>query len=130
MITVIPGGAGAMAGGETLIYHNPRCGTSRRVLEMLRGAGIEPRIIEYLKTPPDRPTLLRLLKDMNIPPRALLRRKEAVYAELGLDDPSRSDESLVDAMLAHPILMERPIVVAPGGTRLCRPAERVLEVLR
>jgi arsenate reductase (glutaredoxin) len=115
--------------GGTTIYHNPKCGTSRKVLGMLRDAGIEPQVIEYLRSPPDRPTLQRLLQEMGIPPRALLRRKEATYAELGLDDPAKSDDALIDAILQHPILMERPVVVTPRGTRLCRPAEKVQEVI-
>jgi len=119
----------ARSGRAATIYHNPKCGTSRKVLGMLRDAGIEPMVVEYLKTPPDRPTLVRLLKDMGLPPRALLRRKEAAYAELGLDDPGKGDEAIIDAILQHPILMERPVVVTPRGTRLCRPAEKVQDVI-
>ena len=114
---------------EVMIYHNPACTTSRKVLGMIREAGVEPRVVEYLKTPPTRAELLDLMHRMGIGPRDLLRRRGTPYDELGLDDPARTDEELVDAMLAHPILMERPVVVGPGGVRLCRPAERVQEVL-
>lgn len=114
---------------ETIIYHNPGCSTSRKVLGMLREAGIEPRIIEYLKTPPSRTELRDLLRRMDMAPRALLRRRGTPYDSLGLDDPAKSDDALIDAMLTHPILIERPIVVGPRGVRLCRPAERVYEVL-
>lgn len=111
------------------IYHNPRCGTSRKVLGMLTDAGIAPKIVEYLKTPPDRDQLTVLLRAMDMSPRALLRRKEPVYAELELDDPAKTDDQLIDAIVAHPILMERPIVVTAKGTVLCRPAEKVLGVI-
>lgn len=111
------------------IYHNPACGTSRNVLGLIRNSGAEPRIIEYLKTPPDRAELAGLIRQMGIPVRALLRRKGTPYAELGLDDPALTDEQLLDAMMAHPILIERPIVVTPLGVRLCRPSETVLEIL-
>lgn len=111
------------------IYHNPSCSTSRKVLGMLREAGVEPRIIEYLKAPPTREELLDLLRRMAMPPRALLRRRGTPYDALGLNDPAKSDDALVDAMLQQPILIERPIVVGPRGVRLCRPAERVYEVL-
>jgi arsenate reductase (glutaredoxin) len=114
---------------EVMIYHNPACTTSRKVLGMIREAGVEPRVVEYLKTPPSRAELLDLMHRMGIGPRDLLRRRGTPYEELGLDDPARTDEELVDAILAHPILMERPVVVGPGGVRLCRPAERVQEVL-
>jgi arsenate reductase len=114
---------------ETIIYHNPKCSTSRKVLGMLRDAGIEPRIIEYLKTPPSRPELLDLLRRMDMPPRALLRRRGTPYDALNLDDPKQTDDALVDAMVEHPILIERPIVVGPHGVRLCRPVERLYEVL-
>ena len=117
------------AKSETMIYHNPACATSRKVLGMIRDAGIEPRVIEYLKTPPKRQELLDLLRPMDMTPRELLRRRGTPYAELGLDDPAKSDEMLIEAILAHPILMERPVVAGPRGVRLCRPAERVLEVL-
>lgn len=111
------------------IYHNPACGTSRNTLAMIRDAGIEPQIIEYLHDPPDRKTLATLIEAMGIAPRELLRAKESICAELGLDDPALPDEALIDAMLAHPVLINRPIVVSPLGARLCRPAERVLELL-
>jgi arsenate reductase len=119
----------ARAKSEVVIYHNPACATSRKVLGMIRGAGIEPRVVEYLKTPPSREELLDLLRRMGMTPRQLLRRRGTPYGELGLDDPARSDEALIDAILAHPILMERPIVVGPRGVRLCRPPERVQDVL-
>lgn len=111
------------------IYHNPRCGTSRNTLGLIRNAGIEPEVIEYLKTPPDRGTLAALLAAMGLPARGLLRRKEAVYQELGLDDPAWTEEQLIDFMLAHPVLIERPVVVTALGTRLCRPSEAVLDIL-
>jgi arsenate reductase len=113
----------------TIIYHNPNCGTSRKVLAMLRDAGLQPRVIEYLKTPPSRGELLSLLDHMGKTPRQILRRKGTPYAELGLDDPSKSDDSLIDAILAHPILLERPVVVTPHGVRLCRPADQVLPLI-
>jgi arsenate reductase len=111
------------------IYHNPRCGTSRKVLQALREAGIEPRVVAYLETPPDRATLRALLAAMDMPARALLRTKEAPYRELGLADPARTEAELIAAMVEHPILIERPIVVTGKGTRLCRPAERLQEIL-
>lgn len=111
------------------IYHNPSCGTSRNTLAIIRAAGIEPVVIEYLKTPPDRARLLELLARMEMPVRALLRVKGTPYAELGLDDPALTDEALVDAMMAHPILINRPIVVTTRGVRLCRPSEVVLDIL-
>jgi arsenate reductase len=111
------------------IYHNPACGTSRKVLGLIRASGAEPRIVEYLKAPPDRATLLDLIARMGIAPRALLRRRGTPYDTLGLDDPALADEALVDAMLAHPVLIERPIVVTPRGVRLCRPPETVLDIL-
>ncbi len=111
------------------IYHNPNCGTSRNVLALVREAGIEPTVIEYLKTPPDRATLQALIARMGVPVREVVRSKEALYAELGLDDPSATDTQLLDAMLAHPILINRPIVVTPQATRLCRPSETVRELL-
>ena len=113
----------------TTIYHNPSCGTSRNVLAMIRAAGEEPRIIEYLRTPPSREELKGLLRQMAIAPRDLLRRKGKPYDELGLDDPKWTDEQLIDLMLRHPILIERPIVVTDKGVRLCRPSETVLEIL-
>lgn len=111
------------------IYHNPQCGTSRNTLAMIRNSGEEPEVIEYLKTPPDRETLQDLIQRMNIPVRALLREKGTPYRELGLDSPDLSDDALLDAMLAHPILINRPIVVTPLGVRLCRPSEIVLDIL-
>ncbi|MGE8941459.1 arsenate reductase (glutaredoxin) [Leptospira interrogans] len=114
---------------DVIIYHNPDCGTSRNTLAMIRNAGIEPHVIEYLKTPPNRALLAQLIMRMGIPVRALLREKGAPYAELGLGDPSLSDEALLDAMMAHPILINRPIVVSPRGVKLCRPSEMVLDLL-
>jgi arsenate reductase (glutaredoxin) len=114
---------------ETIIYHNPNCGTSRKVLGILRDAGQEPKVIEYLKTPPSRAELLSLLERMGKTPRQILRRKGTPYDELGLDDTSKSDDSLIDAILAHPILMERPVVVTPRGVRLCRPADEVAQLI-
>lgn len=111
------------------IFHNPACGTSRNTLALIRNSGEEPRVVEYLKTPPGKETLLELLAAMKMPPRALLREKGTPYAELGLADPKWTDEQLVDFMLAHPILINRPIVVTPLGTRLCRPSEEVLDIL-
>ena len=110
------------------IYHNPTCGTSRNVLALIRNSGEEPNVIEYLKTPPDRETLQRLITDMGAPMRAVLREKGTPYAELGLDDPKWGDEQLIGFMLQHPILINRPIVVTPLGTRLCRPSEAVLDI--
>jgi len=111
------------------IYHNPSCGTSRNTLAMIRNSGIEPEVILYLKTPPDRAQLLALIAATGQPVIELVRTKEAVFKELGLDAPGTSDAQLVDAMLAHPILINRPIVVSPLGTRLCRPSEQVLDLL-
>ncbi len=111
------------------IYHNPACGTSRNTLAMIRQSGEEPELIEYLKTPPSRARLVELLKAMGISPRALLREKGTPYAELGLGEPRWSDDELIDVMLAHPILINRPIVVTPKGVRLCRPSELVLDLL-
>jgi arsenate reductase len=111
------------------IYHNPSCGTSRNTLAMIRQSGEEPEVIEYLKTPPDRARILELVKAMGISVRDLLREKGTPYAELGLADPKWSDDELIDFMLAHPILINRPIVVSPKGTRLCRPSEAVLDLL-
>jgi arsenate reductase len=111
------------------IYHNPACGTSRNTLELIRKAGIEPEIIEYLKSPPDRGTLETLIARMGIRPRELLREKGTPYGELGLGEDRWTDEQLIDQMRAHPILINRPIVVTPRGVRLCRPPERVLELL-
>ncbi len=111
------------------IYHNPACGTSRNVLAMLKASGETPEVIEYLVTPPTRETLEALIDAMAGGPRPLLRRKGTPYDELNLDDPSMSDAELIDAMMAHPILINRPIVVTPEATRLCRPSETVLELL-
>ena len=111
------------------IYHNPACGTSRNTLALIRATGIEPEVIFYLDAPPTRPTLVSLIERMGITPRALLRKKGTPYAELGLGDPALGDDTLIDAMIAHPILINRPIVVAPGGARLCRPSEEVLPLL-
>ena len=111
------------------IYHNPRCGTSRNTLELIRAAGIEPTVIEYLKTPPTRDELKRLAAAMGVTPRDLLRTKEPIYAELGMGDHLWSDEQILDAMLEQPKLIERPIVVTPKGTRICRPASVVLDIL-
>ncbi|KLU27724.1 arsenate reductase [Caballeronia mineralivorans PML1(12)] len=111
------------------IYHNPDCGTSRNTLAMIRNAGIEPEIIEYLKTPPSRTTLKDLIARAGLTVRAVLREKGTPYADLGLGDPSLSDEQLLDAMLEHPILINRPLVVTPLGVRLCRPSEVVLDIL-
>jgi arsenate reductase len=113
----------------TTIYHNQNCGTSRKVLGLIRESGQEPRIIEYLKTPPTRDELVGLVAAMAIAPRDLLRRKGTPYDELGLDDPKWTDDELIDFMVAHPILMNRPIVITANGTRLCRPSETVLEIL-
>jgi len=112
---------------DVTIYHNPACGTSRNTLGLIRNAGIEPRVIEYLKTPPDRTTLLALIQAMAVPVRDVVRAKENAYAELGLADAG--DEALIDAMLAHPVLINRPIVVTALGTKLCRPSEVVLDIL-
>jgi arsenate reductase (glutaredoxin) len=111
------------------IYHNPACGTSRNTLAMIRQSGEEPEVIEYLKTPPSREKLVELIAAMGITPRALLREKGTPYAELGLGDPEWTDDELIDFMLAHPILINRPIVVTPLGTKLCRPSEAVLDIL-
>jgi arsenate reductase len=111
------------------IYHNPACGTSRNTLAMTRRSGEEPEVIEYLKTPPTREKLVELIAAMGIAPRDLLRRKGTPYDELGLDDPKWSDDEIIDFMIAHPILINRPIVVTEKGARLCRPSETVLEIL-
>ena len=111
------------------IYHNPQCGTSRNTLALIRNSGIEPEVIEYLKTPPDRATLLALIAATGQPVIDAVRTKEAVFTELQLGAPGVTDAQLIDAMLAHPILINRPIVVTPLGTRLCRPSEQVLEIL-
>ncbi|MDP2803126.1 MAG: arsenate reductase (glutaredoxin) [Phreatobacter sp.] len=111
------------------IYHNPACGTSRNVLAMIRAGGVAPVVIEYLKTPPSRERLIALLAAMGLTPRQLLREKGTPYAELGLGDPSLIDDAILGAMMAHPILINRPIVETPKGTRLCRPSETVLALL-
>jgi arsenate reductase len=114
---------------DVIIYHNPDCGTSRNTLALIRNAGVEPHVIEYLKTPPTRLLLEQLIERMDVPVRAVIREKGTPYAELGLDDLSLSDKQLLDAMVAHPILINRPIVVTPKGVRLCRPSEEVLDLL-
>jgi arsenate reductase len=114
---------------DVIIYHNPDCGTSRNTLGMIRNAGIEPHVVEYLKTPPARALLKQLVARMSIPVRALLREKGTPFSELGLEDPALDDEALLDAMMAHPILINRPIVVSPNGVRLCRPSEEVMSLL-
>ncbi len=114
---------------DVTIYHNPQCGTSRNVLGLIRDAGIEPRVIEYLKTPPSRAELEDLIARMGVPVRALLREKGTPYAELGLANPKLTDAQLIDAMMAHPILINRPIVVTPNAVKLCRPSQTVLELL-
>jgi len=111
------------------IYHNPACGTSRNVLALIRNSGEEPRIIEYLKTPPSRAELVDLIARMGVPVRSVLREKGTSFHELGLDNLTLTDDALIDAMIAHPILMNRPIVVTPLGAALCRPSERVLNIL-
>lgn len=118
-----------MTDSSVTIYHNPECGTSRNTLALIRNSGIEPEVILYLQTPPDRATLQQLIQAMGISVRALLRQNVAPYAELGLAEDKFSDEQLLDAMLAHPILINRPIVMTPIGTRLCRPSEVVLDIL-
>ena len=114
---------------DIVIYHNPACGTSRNTLGLIRNAGIEPHVVEYLKTPPSRALLVELIDRAGITPRDLLREKGTPYAELGLGDRSLSDDALADAMMAHPILINRPLVVSPLGVKLCRPSEAVLDLL-
>ena len=114
---------------DIIVYHNPDCATSRNAVAMIRNAGIEPHVVEYLKTPPSRALLVQLMARMGITPRALLREKGTPYAELGLGDERLSDEQLIDAMMTHPILINRPIVVAPRGVKLCRPSEVALDLL-
>jgi arsenate reductase (glutaredoxin) len=114
---------------DVVIYHNPACGTSRNTLALIRHVGIEPRVIEYLKTPPDRAEVRDLATRAGVPLRALLREKGTPFAELGLDDPSLDDDRLLDAIEAHPVLLNRPIVVTSRGARLCRPSEAVLDLL-
>lgn len=112
-----------------IIYHNPDCGTSRNVLAMIRNAGIEPHVVEYLKTPPARALLVKLIERAGMTPRELLREKGTPYAELGLGNPDLTDAQLIDAMMDHPILINRPLVVSPLGVKLCRPSEEVLDLL-
>jgi arsenate reductase (glutaredoxin) len=114
---------------DVVIYHNPACGTSRNVLAMIRNAGIEPHVVEYLKTPPSRALLVQLLARAGLSVRDVLREKGTPYAELGLGDPAMSEAELLDAVAAHPILLNRPLVVSPLGVRLCRPSETVLDLL-
>lgn len=114
---------------DIIIYHNPECGTSRNALAMIRNAGIEPHVVEYLKTPPSRAMLESLIARAGIGPRALLREKGTPYAELGLGDETLPDEALIDAMMAHPILINRPLAVSPLGVKLCRPSEEVLDLI-
>ena len=114
---------------DIVIYHNPECGTSRNALAMIRNAGIEPHVVEYLKTPPSRALLVELLSRAGLSPRDLLREKGTPFADLGLADPSLADEALIDAMMAHPVLINRPLVVSPLGVGLCRPSEAVLGLL-
>jgi arsenate reductase len=111
------------------IYHNPKCGTSRNTLALIRNAGIEPAVIEYLANPPDRATLVSLIERAGLTVREAIRQKGTPYLELGLDDPAVTDAQLLDAMLAHPILINRPFVATPAGVRLCRPSELVLDIL-
>ena len=114
---------------DAVIYHNPRCSTSRTTLGLIRNAGIEPHIVEYLKSPPTRDELRDLIKRAGLTPRQIVRTKETIYRELKLDDPAVSDDQLLDAMAAHPVLIERPLVVTAKGVRLCRPSEAVLDLL-
>lgn len=114
---------------DIIIYHNPDCGTSRNALAMIRNAGIEPHVVEYLKTPPARELLEQLIERAGITPRDLLREKGTPFAELGLERPKLNDDQLIDAMMAHPVLINRPIVVSPLGVKLCRPSEAVLDLL-
>jgi len=114
---------------DIIIYHNPDCGTSRNTLAMIRNAGIEPHVIEYLKTPPSRALLEQLIERAGVTPRALLREKGTPFADLGLGDESLDDDALIDAMMAHPILINRPLVVSPFGVKLCRPSEEILDLL-
>lgn len=114
---------------DVVIYHNPDCGTSRNTLGLIRNAGVEPHVVEYLKTPPSRELLVQLIARMGLTARDLLREKGTPYADLGLGDPALTDDQLLDAMTAHPILINRPIVVSPKGVRLCRPSEAVLDLL-
>jgi arsenate reductase len=114
---------------DVIIYHNPACGTSRNTLALIRHVGVEPQVVEYLQTPPDRAIVADLVRRMGVSVRDILREKGAPFAELGLDDPDLTDDQLLDAIEAHPILMNRPIVVSPLGVKLCRPSEAVLDLL-
>lgn len=114
---------------DVILYHNPACGTSRNTLGLIRNAGVEPHVVEYLKSPPSRALLASLIARMGVPVRSVLREKGTPFAELGLGDPNLTDDALLDAMIAHPVLINRPIVVSPLGVRLCRPSEQVLELL-
>jgi arsenate reductase len=114
---------------DTTIFHNPACGTSRNVLALIRNSGVEPTVVEYLKTPPSRDQLLTLLAQLGVAARAVLRKKGTPFEELGLGNPDLSDDALIDAIVAHPILLERPIVITPLGAKLCRPSEAVLDIL-
>ncbi len=123
------GGSGVTRIMDVIIYHNPGCGTSRNTLGLIRNAGVEPHVIEYVKTPPSRAMLKSLIQRMGVPVRAVIREKGTPYAELSLSDPLLSDDALLDAMIEHSILINRPIVVTPKGVRLCRPSEAVLDLL-
>lgn len=114
---------------DVIIYHNPDCGTSRNTLGLIRNAGVEPHIMEYLKTTPSRALLVQLIERAGLSPRSILREKGTPYADLGLGDPELTDDALLDAMMAHPILINRPLVVSPKGVKLCRPSEAVLDLL-
>jgi arsenate reductase len=114
---------------DIVIYHNPACGTSRNVLELIRNTGVEPHVVEYLKTPPSRAMLTQLIDRAGMTVRQLLREKGTPYAELGLDDATIGDDAVIDAMMDHPVLINRPLVVTPVGVRLCRPSEAVLDIL-
>lgn len=114
---------------DIIIYHNPECGTSRNTIALIRNAGIEPHVVEYLKTPPSRALLERLIERAGITPRELLREKGTPYAELGLGNPDLTDGALIDAMMAHPVLINRPLVVTSLGVKLCRPSEAVLDII-
>ena len=114
---------------SVVIWHNPKCATSRKVLELIRAEGVEPRIVDYVKSPPSAAQIKTALKEMRMKPRQLLRRRGTPFDALGLDDPRRTDAELIAAMAAHPILIERPVVRSPKGTRLCRPVERVKDIL-
>lgn len=114
---------------DITIYHNPRCGTSRNTLALIRNTGVEPRVVEYLTSPPSREALAAMIAQAGLTVREAMRSKEAVFAELGLDDPALGDDALLDALLAHPILLNRPFVITASGARLCRPSELVLEIL-